>query len=131
MIAGLDSEAVPPELERRAAQVNEAVLPWLEQVGDQPFFLWVHVFDPHMPYEPPPPHDTAFAGDGLIEARLDGFQPVLQQNVQLGLGQNINVDLVLGDITISDEIVVMADSVQVSTVSNAARPRSRPRACPS
>jgi hypothetical protein len=55
-----------------------------------------------------------------IEARLDGFQPVLQQNVQLGLGQNINVDLVLGDITISDEIVVMADSVQVSTVSNAA-----------
>ncbi|HSO23330.1 MAG TPA: carboxypeptidase regulatory-like domain-containing protein, partial [Chondromyces sp.] len=55
-----------------------------------------------------------------IEARLDGFQPVLQQNVQLGLGRNINVDLVLGDITISDEIVVVAESSQVSVVSNAA-----------
>jgi hypothetical protein len=55
-----------------------------------------------------------------IEAQLSGFQPVLQQNVQVGLGQNLELDLVLGDITISDEIVVMADSVQVSTVSNSA-----------
>lgn len=55
-----------------------------------------------------------------IEAQLSGFQPVMQQNVQVGLGQNLELDLVLGDITISDEIVVMADSVQVSTVSNSA-----------
>lgn len=49
--------------ERRAAQVNEAVIPWLEQRGDNPFFLWVHYFDPHQPFEPPPPYDQLYADD--------------------------------------------------------------------
>ncbi len=53
-----------------------------------------------------------------LEAQLDGFQPVLQQNVVVSLGKSIEMDLVLGDITISDEIVVIADSVQVNTISN-------------
>jgi len=26
-------------------------------------FVWVHLFDPHLPYEPPPPFDVAHAGD--------------------------------------------------------------------
>lgn len=28
-----------------------------------PFFLYVLLFDPHNPYEPPPPYDTMFKGD--------------------------------------------------------------------
>jgi arylsulfatase A-like enzyme len=40
--------------ERKAARVNEAVLPWLSKHRDQPFFLWVHYFDPHAPLDPPP-----------------------------------------------------------------------------
>ncbi|RFF31260.1 sulfatase [Wenzhouxiangella sediminis] len=59
--------AVPKEElffdERRAAQVNEAVIPWLQQQGDSPFFLWVHYFDPHQPFEPPPPYDQLYADD--------------------------------------------------------------------
>ena len=27
-----------------------------------PWFAWVHVFDPHAPYRPPPPYDTEYAG---------------------------------------------------------------------
>lgn len=49
--------------ERRAAQVNEAVIPWLEERGGSPFFLWVHYFDPHQPFEPPPPYDQLYADD--------------------------------------------------------------------
>jgi arylsulfatase A-like enzyme/Tfp pilus assembly protein PilF len=49
--------------ERRAAQVNEAVLPWLEQRGEEPFFLWLHYFDPHQPFEPPPPYNQLYADD--------------------------------------------------------------------
>jgi arylsulfatase A-like enzyme/Flp pilus assembly protein TadD len=49
--------------ERRAAQVNEAVIPWLEERGGEPFFLWVHYFDPHQPFEPPPPYDQLYADD--------------------------------------------------------------------
>ncbi|NJL28299.1 MAG: sulfatase-like hydrolase/transferase [Thermoanaerobaculia bacterium] len=37
---------------------------WLQATdADRPFFLWVHLFDPHMPYEPPAPHHRA-ARDG-------------------------------------------------------------------
>ncbi len=49
--------------ERRAARVNEAVLPWLTEHAAEPFFLWVHYFDPHQPYEPPRPFDELYATD--------------------------------------------------------------------
>ncbi len=35
--------------DRRAAATNSRALPWLESV-DEPFFLFVHYFDPHAPY---------------------------------------------------------------------------------
>jgi len=44
------------ELERRADRVAERAAAWLRAVGDKPFFLWVHFFDPHWPYDPPPPY---------------------------------------------------------------------------
>ena len=49
--------------ERRAAQVNDAILPWVEANADGPFFAWVHYFDPHQPFEPAPPFDQLYADD--------------------------------------------------------------------
>jgi arylsulfatase A-like enzyme/Tfp pilus assembly protein PilF len=49
--------------ERRAAEVVDKALAWLEGVKARPFFLWVHVFDPHHPYEPPEPWRQRFAQD--------------------------------------------------------------------
>lgn len=49
--------------ERRAAQVNEAVLPWISENANAPFFAWVHYFDPHQPFEPAPPYDQLYADD--------------------------------------------------------------------
>jgi len=43
------------ELERRADRVTERAEEWLAGVGDEPFFLWIHYFDPHWPYDPPEP----------------------------------------------------------------------------
>ncbi len=28
---------------------------WLEENGSRRFFTWIHLYDPHFPYEPPPP----------------------------------------------------------------------------
>ncbi|MGH9382578.1 MAG: sulfatase-like hydrolase/transferase [Thermoanaerobaculia bacterium] len=40
--------------ERDAAAVTAAALDWLARRRDEaPFFLWVHYYDPHSPYEPP------------------------------------------------------------------------------
>ena len=53
-----------------------------------------------------------------LEAQLQGFQTVQQENVGVQLGQSLDIDLQMGDVTISDEIIVIAESTQVSTVSN-------------
>ncbi len=37
-----------------AAEVSDRALKWLEEAVDSPFFVWVHYFDPHMPYQAPP-----------------------------------------------------------------------------
>lgn len=52
--------------ERRQRPANDVVArasSWLSQVGAQPFFLWVHLFDPHTPYEPPEPYRGAHPRD--------------------------------------------------------------------
>jgi arylsulfatase A-like enzyme len=41
--------------ERRAARVNEAAFEWLGAAGQEPFFLWVHYYDPHRPWSRPYP----------------------------------------------------------------------------
>ncbi|RLE23075.1 MAG: hypothetical protein DRJ65_12570, partial [Acidobacteria bacterium] len=40
--------------ERDAGEIGDAVIPWLEAVGDQEsFLLWAHYSDPHEPYAAP------------------------------------------------------------------------------
>jgi arylsulfatase A-like enzyme/Tfp pilus assembly protein PilF len=39
--------------ERPAEKVIESARSWLGQVGSDPFFLWVHLYDAHAPYVPP------------------------------------------------------------------------------
>lgn len=41
------------EAERPAADVIDAAIKWLPSAAS-PFFMWVHLYDPHAPYEPPP-----------------------------------------------------------------------------
>ena len=36
---------------RHAADVTPPVLRWLDENHEKPFFLWVHYFDPHSPYD--------------------------------------------------------------------------------
>ena len=46
-------------LERKAEAVIESALTWL--VGRKsPWFLWIHCWDPHIPYEPPEPFKTQY-----------------------------------------------------------------------
>ncbi len=40
-------------VERNAEVVTDAAVTWLATAGPRPYFLWVHYFDPHAPYEPP------------------------------------------------------------------------------
>ena len=48
--------------ERRAADVVSSAQQWIEQQRT-PWLAWVHVFDPHSPYEPPAPFDARYPGN--------------------------------------------------------------------
>lgn len=47
-------------MERPANQVIDQALAWLAKPRKKPFFLWVHLYDPHHPYKPPPPFDEKY-----------------------------------------------------------------------
>jgi choline-sulfatase len=56
--------------QRPAGDVTRAAIQWLERRSpDRPFFAWVHYFDPHLPYSPPPAFAARYRGrlyDGEI-----------------------------------------------------------------
>jgi arylsulfatase A-like enzyme len=54
--------------ERPARDTIDAALAWLaERDGTKPFFLWIHLYDPHHPYAPPPEFAGRFATPYLDE----------------------------------------------------------------
>ncbi|HEY2941957.1 MAG TPA: sulfatase-like hydrolase/transferase [Vicinamibacteria bacterium] len=48
-------------MERRGGEVVARALAWLGRRPPGPFFLWVHLYDAHDPYEAPEPFRTRFA----------------------------------------------------------------------
>ena len=42
-------------VERRADSVTKTALAWLNSSKDNPYFAWIHYYDPHSLYEPPEP----------------------------------------------------------------------------
>ncbi|MDI6697520.1 MAG: sulfatase-like hydrolase/transferase [Candidatus Saccharicenans sp.] len=51
------------DAERPADRVYEAFYRWLEKNYSSRFFAWVHFFDPHFPYNPPPEFARKFQAD--------------------------------------------------------------------
>jgi len=64
-----DTKLVGEYAERRAEKVVDRAVRWLDSRAGKPFFLWVHLFDPHSPYDPPAPFREKYRGrlyDGEI-----------------------------------------------------------------
>ena len=49
--------------ERPAAAVVPLARDWIARQRTNRWFVWLHVFDPHAPYRPPPPFDQQYAAD--------------------------------------------------------------------
>src|SRR5512139_1322212 len=85
--------ARPPYVERRADQTIAAVTAWLARRSAEdrrPFFIWLHLFDPHAPYDPPEPYRSRFSArpyDGEVafaDAQIGVLLGRLQQVGQRG-----------------------------------------------
>jgi arylsulfatase A-like enzyme/Flp pilus assembly protein TadD len=47
----------------RAEDVVKAALEWYHASAGRPRFLWIHVYDPHAPYDPPAPYGEKYKDD--------------------------------------------------------------------
>jgi arylsulfatase A-like enzyme/Tfp pilus assembly protein PilF len=52
------------EVQRPGNVVVDAALAWLEGEKSKPFFAWVHLYDPHVPYDPPEPYRSQYVRRG-------------------------------------------------------------------
>ncbi len=59
-------------IQRRGAEVVDAASTWLREPATTPFFAWVHLYDPHSPYDAPPEFASAFPAtrDGAYDAEI-------------------------------------------------------------
>jgi arylsulfatase A-like enzyme len=46
--------------ETTSPRITELAENWLEENASEPFFLFLHFWDPHYDYDPPPPYDRIF-----------------------------------------------------------------------
>jgi choline-sulfatase len=57
-------------LQRPGGETARRALAWAETVGPKPFFLFLHIYEPHLPHEPPEPFRTRYGEtyDGEVAA---------------------------------------------------------------
>ncbi len=69
-VLGFEHFDVPEKPQRGAHEVVPRALTYLAErdaaAEERPLFLWLHLFDPHMPYAPPPPWNGG-ADPALVE----------------------------------------------------------------
>mgnify|MGYP006281633773 CR=1 FL=1 len=73
--------------ERSAHETTLRAIEWLESAPETPFFLWVHYFDPHSPYEPIEPFASQTRGspyDAEISAMDAGIGDLMSSLQRLG-----------------------------------------------
>lgn len=126
----------PNEIEKPCERTNAELLPFLEETyggrgkRKRPLFLWLHYFDPHWPYVPPPPFDTAFppeAGEAAPPAPappegflVDDADRDLRENrakyVSLYDGEIRRTDAAMGEVLKSlDKLGILSKAIVVFT----------------
>ncbi len=48
------------QVKRRGREVVDHATAWIEKTQGHAFFIWVHLYDAHDPYDPPPPFKSAY-----------------------------------------------------------------------
>lgn len=86
------------EMENTADVVSDRALAWLAALGGEPFFCWVHFYDPHTPYTPPEPyrsrHNDPYDGEmAFMDAQIRRLIEFLDSR---GLGRRVMI-FVCGD----------------------------------
>jgi len=59
-------------VQRRGDEVLREACRWLETKGKEKFMVWIHLYDPHTPYDPPEPYRSQYQGRpyGLYDGEI-------------------------------------------------------------
>ena len=101
-----------PHLMNRKGTTEEITLlarEWIREHRDDPFFLWIHYLDPHVPYEPPeeflpdgqPAHGLGSVFAGQTKIRSGFYVPTIEQRQwirKLYLAETRYVDQKVGEL---------------------------------
>ena len=100
------SEDIEKSLDGRADVTNDAVFKWLDAHDPaEPFFLWVHYFDPHYPYAPPSGYDHLLGLDyqGKLDGSVDTIHSIEKGKVTLNSADTARLlELYQGEIAYTD-----------------------------
>ena len=67
-----EQSSLPDETKSKTArEYVDRLIPWLEDHRDVPFYVFLHVFDPHDPFQPRNPYDTLWAEAGRGKQHKD------------------------------------------------------------
>ena len=75
-------------VQRRGDEVVAHALAWLDKHPRDPFFIWIHLYDAHDPYDPPEPYKSRYASapyDGAIAYEDAAVGKLLRQLKLRGL----------------------------------------------
>lgn len=104
-----DQGTVQENTDAKANVTTDAAVRWLDDNASRPFFLWVHYFDPHYPYTPPPPFDTMY--DPNYAGHVDGSMATVEYIYGHGTGTLTPADvnhltaLYEGEVSFADQQV--------------------------
>jgi arylsulfatase A-like enzyme len=94
-----DPMMIRPLLERSSDETCARALRWVSEVGDRPFFLWVHLFDPHSPYEAHEDEPAAVDHARILDQE-PGYAYTAEEIVALRslyAGEVAHTDKIIGD----------------------------------
>ncbi len=87
--------------DRTATSVVKATTDWLDELpAEQQFFSWVHFYDPHANYSPPPPYRDEYRDrmyDGEIAYMDEQIGKLLAHDKLLGAGTEAPIIIVIAD----------------------------------
>jgi arylsulfatase A-like enzyme/Flp pilus assembly protein TadD len=92
-------EANLDQMERPGNVVADVALDWLAKNSQTKFFLWMHLYDPHYPYNPPEPYSRDYAAqpyDGEIAFADEQVGRLIRYLKDKGIYQN-TVIVLCGD----------------------------------
>jgi arylsulfatase A-like enzyme/Flp pilus assembly protein TadD len=116
------------EAERRGGETVNGALAWIKRNDPRPWFAWVHLYDAHAPYAPPPPHPQTYDGEiayvdeqvGRLSSAVDRRNTVIvvvgDHGEALGAHGELTHGLLLYEPTLHVPMVIAAPALRAREV---------------